>query len=46
MEASEKNANQIANFLETHKMVEKVIYPGLISHPNHELCKKQAKGFG
>lgn len=29
----------VAKFLESHKMVEKVIYPGLTSHPQHELAK-------
>jgi cystathionine gamma-lyase len=46
MEASQKNAMAIAIFLENHDKVESVIYPGLISHPQHEIAKRQAKGFG
>jgi cystathionine gamma-lyase len=46
MKAHENNAIQIANFLEKHSKVEKVIYPGLKSHPQHELAKKQMLGFG
>lgn len=46
MKAHESNAIQIANFLEKHSKVEKVIYPGLKSHPQHELAKKQMLGFG
>jgi len=40
------NAQQIAEYLETHPAVDKVFYPGLASHPNHEIAKKQSKGFG
>jgi cystathionine gamma-lyase len=32
--------------LESHPKIEKVYYPGLKSHPQHAICKKQAKGFG
>jgi cystathionine gamma-synthase len=46
MKAHEENANAIAKFLETHKNVAKVNYPGLKSHPQHELAKKQQYGFG
>eukprot|EP01041_Mallomonas_annulata_P000928 gene927-1798_t len=46
MEAAMKNAITIAQFLETHPLVEKVIYPGLTSHPQYELCKEQASGPG
>lgn len=46
MKAHENNAIQIANFLEKHPKVEKVIYPGLKSHPQHDLAKKQMLGFG
>jgi len=46
MERAEKSAREIAEFLEKHAKVSKVIYPGLKSHPNHELVKKQARGFG
>ena len=41
-----KNAQQIAEFLQTHPAVESVFYPGLPTHPNHEIAKKQSKGFG
>jgi cystathionine gamma-lyase len=46
MKAHEKNALEIAAYLENHPKVEKVVYPGLKSHPQHELAKKQMKGFG
>lgn len=46
MKAHEANALRIAEFLEKHPKVEKVIYPGLKSHPQHELAKKQMMGFG
>lgn len=46
MKAHEQNALKIAAFLESHPKVEKVVYPGLKSHPQHELAKKQMKGFG
>ncbi|MDE3234842.1 MAG: PLP-dependent transferase [Bacteroidota bacterium] len=36
----------VANYLEQHPLVDKVFYPGLTSHPNHAIAKKQAKGFG
>ncbi|KAJ0403268.1 hypothetical protein P43SY_007572 [Pythium insidiosum] len=41
-----KNAQAVAEFLEKHPNVEKVIYPGLPSHPQHAIAKKQARGFG
>lgn len=46
MKAHEENAIQIAAFLEKHPNIERVIYPGLKSHPQHELAKKQMRGFG
>jgi len=46
MREHEKNAFIVARFLEGHPKVEKVIYPGLESHPQHELAKKQMKGYG
>lgn len=46
MEKHEKNALAIANFLAKHPLVAKVNYPGLESHPQHELAKKQMSGFG
>lgn len=41
-----ENAAKIAKFLEQHKKVDRVIYPGLASHPQHELAKKQMPRFG
>lgn len=46
MEAHQKNAVKIAKYLESHPKVEKVVYPGLKSHPQHQLAKKQMSGFG
>ncbi len=46
MKQHEQNAKKIATFLESHLKVERVIYPGLKSHPQHELAKRQMKGFG
>ena len=40
------NAQQIASYLDSHSSIEKVIYPGLESHPQHHIAKKQMKGFG
>lgn len=45
MKAHAENAMKIATFLESHPLVEKVVYPGLKSHPQHELAKKQMSGF-
>lgn len=41
-----QSAQVIAEFLETHPAVDKVFYPGLSSHPNHDLARAQATGFG
>jgi cystathionine beta-lyase len=41
-----RNAQAVAEFLETHPAVDKVFYPGLKTHVNHDIAKKQAKGFG
>jgi methionine-gamma-lyase len=41
-----ENAECIVDYLNTHEMVEKVYYPGLESHKNHEIAKKQMKLFG
>ena len=46
MKAHEENAMKVAEFLETQKLAEKVLYPGLPSHPQHALAKKQMHGFG
>jgi cystathionine beta-lyase/cystathionine gamma-synthase len=41
-----ENALEIARWLEHHPQVEKVIYPGLLSHPQHDLAKRQMLAFG
>jgi cystathionine gamma-synthase/cystathionine gamma-lyase len=41
-----KNAQAIAEFLSSHPEVDRVYYPGLPSHPQHELAKSQMSGFG
>ena len=46
MEAHDKNGRAVAAFLAEHPNVRKVYYPGLQSHPQHELASRQQKGFG
>lgn len=46
MEAHQKNAMAVAQYLEKHPKVERVVYPGLKSHPQHAIAKKQMLGFG
>src|SRR3989338_2807403 len=46
MKKHEENAIKIAEFLDHHKKVKSVNYPGLKSHPQYELAKKQMSGFG
>lgn len=46
MERHEANARAIADFLDGHPRVKRVIYPGLDSHPQHALAREQARGFG
>lgn len=46
MEAHDKNGRQVAAFLEEHPRVERVYYPGLTSHAQHEIAKRQQSGFG
>ncbi|HLG20499.1 MAG TPA: cystathionine gamma-synthase [Bdellovibrionota bacterium] len=46
MERHTANAKAIVTFLEKHPKVEQVFYPGLASHPQHALAKKQMKDFG
>ncbi|GGD81373.1 cystathionine gamma-synthase [Planktosalinus lacus] len=41
-----ENGNAVAEFLASHPKVEKVYWPGLPSHPNHEIAKAQMKDFG
>jgi cystathionine gamma-lyase len=45
MERHSQNALQIATWLESHAKIEKVIYPGLPSHPQHELAKRQMEQY-
>jgi cysteine-S-conjugate beta-lyase len=46
LEQSQKSAVKIAEFLETHPLIEEVYYPGLKNHPQYELQKSQSKGPG
>lgn len=46
MREHQQNGLKIATALSSHPKIEKVIYPGLESHPQHELYKRQMKGFG
>jgi cystathionine gamma-lyase len=46
MERHQENAMAVAQFLESHPKIEKVIYPGLRSHPQYALAQKQMTGFG
>jgi cystathionine gamma-synthase len=46
MEAQQATAMKIARFLDTHPLIERVYYPGLESHPQHDLARRQQKGFG
>ncbi len=41
-----QNAQLLAEFLDAHPAVEQVLYPGLPSHPNHDIAKQQMSGFG
>ena len=46
IERAQKNAMEVAKFLETHPKVAWIRYPGLKSHPQYDLAKKQMNGFG
>ncbi|HSZ61673.1 MAG TPA: PLP-dependent aspartate aminotransferase family protein [Terriglobales bacterium] len=46
MEQHDHNGRKVADFLSKHKKVQKVFYPGLPEHPQHELAKRQMSGFG
>jgi cystathionine beta-lyase len=46
MERHNQNAMKIAEFLNSHPKVRKVFYPGLETHPQHLIAKKQMRGFG
>jgi len=45
VKAQNKNAKKMAKWLDKHPLVEKVYYPGLRTHPDHELAKKQMNGY-
>jgi cystathionine beta-lyase/cystathionine gamma-synthase len=46
MRQHDENGRQVAQFLSEHPKIGKVYYPGLRSHPQHELAKQQMHGFG
>ncbi len=46
LERQNSNGQKVAEFLESHPKVERVWYPGLASHPDHEAASRQMKGFG
>jgi cystathionine beta-lyase/cystathionine gamma-synthase len=46
MERHNQNGIEVARFLDGHKKVKKVFYPGLVHHPQHALAKRQMSGFG
>ena len=46
MKQHEENASAVANYLNGHPAVKKVFYPGLASHPGHDIVRRQMKGFG
>jgi methionine-gamma-lyase len=46
MEKHNSNAEKIARFLDAHRAVKAVFHPSLEAHPNHEIAKKQMRGFG
>jgi cystathionine beta-lyase/cystathionine gamma-synthase len=45
MQRHEENAMAVAEFLSGHEQVKKVLFPGLDSHPDHELAKRQMRGY-
>jgi len=46
MRQHDENGRQVAQFLAEHPKVQKIYYPGLKSHPQHELARRQMSGFG
>ena len=46
MEEHERNTKELIVFLENHPAVKKVFYPGLETHPQHDMAKEQMRGFG
>jgi cystathionine beta-lyase len=45
VKAQNRNAKKLAKWLDSHELVSKVYYPGLKDHPDHELAKKQMRGY-
>ena len=43
---SKQNGEKVAHFLKSHSKIDKVYWPGFESHPNHDVAKKQMRGFG
>ena len=46
MKQHQENTEQVAQFLQQHQAIDAVYYPGFITHPNHNIAKKQQAGFG
>ena len=46
MEKAQENAIKIVEWLSNQNEVKRVIYPGISTHPGHEIMKKQSRGFG
>lgn len=46
MEEHERNTLEIVRFLTGHKDISRIYYPGLVTHPNHEIARKQSRGYG
>ena len=46
MKAHEHNATKVAQFLQTHPKISTVHFPGLVTHPQHQIAKKQQAGYG
>jgi cystathionine gamma-synthase len=46
MQRHSENAALVAGFLDGHPAIERVLYPGLPSHPNHQVARRQMSGFG
>jgi len=46
MAQHDRNGREVAEYLSKHLKVRKVFYPGLLDHPQHELAKRQMRGFG
>ncbi len=46
MKAHCENGEQVANYLRNHPKIDKIYWPGFEDHPNHDIAKKQMRGFG